>query len=139
MQQRPATEQLSHLLRAARQVAGRAYAPYSGFTVGAALLGADGSLHLGCNVENAAYGETICAERTALLRAVADGVRSFSVIAVVGPLEEACWPCGSCRQVLSEFSPRLWVASGTPEAPEVVALDTLLPRAFGPGDLERGT
>jgi cytidine deaminase len=87
-------------------------------------------------VENAAYGETICAERTALLRAVADGVRGFDAIAVVGPSGEACWPCGSCRQVLSEFAPRLWVASGAPDSPEVTSLDALLPRAFGPGDLE---
>jgi cytidine deaminase len=137
VQQRPSPERLRTLLDAARQAASRAYAPYSGFQVGAALAGADGSVHLGCNVENAAYGDTICAERGALLRAVADGVRDFAVIAVVGPQDEACWPCGSCRQALSEFAPRLWVASGTPDAPEVVRLDELLPRAFGPADLER--
>jgi cytidine deaminase len=137
VQQPPPPEQLRSLLLAARDAASRAYAPYSSFPVGAALAGADGSVHLGCNVENAAFGETICAERTAVLRAVADGVRSFTAVAVVGPTEETCWPCGSCRQVLSEFAPRLWVVSGTPEEPELTTLDQLLPRAFGPGDLER--
>jgi cytidine deaminase len=137
VQQRPSSEQVRSLLLAAREASARAYAPYSSFPVGAALAGADGSVHLGCNVENAAFGETICAERTAVLRAVADGVREFTVVAVVGPAQESCWPCGSCRQVLSEFAPRLWVATGSPDAPELTTLDQLLPLAFGPGDLER--
>ena len=84
------------------------YVPYSGFPVGAALLCEDGSVFTGCNVENAAYGSTICAERTALVKAVSEGHRDdFVALAVVGKGEDYCWPCGSCRQMLYEFCPDL--------------------------------
>lgn len=84
------------------------YSPYSGFMVGAALLSKSGKVFLGCNVENAAYGDTMCAERTALFKAVSEGEREFSAIAIVGGKKDAesfsyCFPCGSCRQALSEF------------------------------------
>ena len=86
----------------------RSYVPYSHFPVGAALLCADGTVFTGCNVENAAYGSTICAERTAVVKAVSEGHRDdFVRIAIVGRSEDYCWPCGSCRQVLFEFAPDL--------------------------------
>ena len=92
------------------------YVPYSGFPVGAALLCADGTVFTGCNVENAAFGSTICAERTALLKAVSEGHREdWVAIAVAGRGADYCWPCGSCRQMLYEFAPdlRVLVARGT--------------------------
>ena len=81
----------------------RAYVPYSHFPVGAALLCKDGTVFTGCNVENAAYGDTICAERTAAVKAVSSGHRDFVRIAIWGNSKEYCYPCGSCRQFLSEF------------------------------------
>ena len=87
----------------------RSYSPYSHFPVGAALEGADGKVYTGCNVENAAYGDTICAERCAVVKAVSEGHRSFSRIAIYGEGQGYCMPCGSCRQVLSEFSPDMEV------------------------------
>ena len=88
----------------------RSYVPYSHFPVGAALECADGTVFTGCNVENAAYGSSICAERTALVKAVSEGHRDdFTRIAVVGNSTEPCWPCGACRQMLYEFAPGLTV------------------------------
>ncbi len=95
------------LLAAARRARAAAYAPYSGFTVGAALLTEDGRIYSGCNVENAAYSPTLCAERVALGAAIAAGDRRFTALAVIGghgEREEDCSPCGVCRQTLSEFS-----------------------------------
>lgn len=93
------------LVEAARAVRERAYAPYSGFKVGAALETADGTVLVGCNVENATYGLTICAERSAIFRAIADGhpIRSFARIAIVAHTAEPTPPCGACRQLLWEF------------------------------------
>ena len=85
------------------------YAPYSGFRVGAALECADGTVFGGCNVENAAYGSSICAERTALVKAVSEGHRRFVRLAVAGDSADYCWPCGSCRQVMMEFAPEMEV------------------------------
>ncbi len=97
------------LLRIAKEASLNAYVPYSGFPVGAALECADGTVFTGCNVENAAYGDTICAERTAVVKAVSEGHRDFVRIAVYGEGKNYCMPCGSCRQVLSEFSPEIEV------------------------------
>ncbi len=97
------------LLRIAKEASLNAYVPYSGFPVGAALECADGTVYTGCNVENAAYGDTICAERTAVVKAVSEGRRSFVRIAVYGEGKGYCMPCGSCRQVLAEFSPKMEV------------------------------
>ena len=95
------------LVELAREAMGHAYAPYSGFHVGAALLCADGTVYQGCNIENASYSPTNCAERTAFFKAVYDGHRDFSAIAICGGmgghLTGACMPCGVCRQVMSEF------------------------------------
>ena len=97
------------LLRIAKEASLNAYAPYSGFPVGAALECEDGTVYTGCNVENAAYGDTICAERTAVVKAVSEGRHSFTRIAIYGEGQSYCMPCGSCRQVLAEFSPEMEV------------------------------
>ena len=97
------------LLRIAKEASLNAYVPYSGFPVGAALECEDGTVYTGCNVENAAYGDTICAERTAVVKAVSEGQRSFARIAIYGEGQNYCMPCGSCRQVLAEFSPDMEV------------------------------
>ena len=97
------------LLRIAKEASLNAYVPYSGFPVGAALECEDGTVFTGCNVENAAYGDTICAERTALVKAVSEGQRSFTRIAIYGEGQGYCMPCGSCRQALAEFSPEMEV------------------------------
>ncbi|MEQ2442765.1 cytidine deaminase [Pseudoflavonifractor intestinihominis] len=116
----------------------RSYVPYSGFPVGAALECADGTVFTGCNVENAAYGSTICAERTALVKAVSEGHRDdWRRIAVVGNSADYCWPCGSCRQMLYEFAPDLTVlvARGDHEF-VTLSLKDLLPYGFGPKSLD---
>ena len=97
------------LLRIAKEASLNAYVPYSGFPVGAALECEDGTVFTGCNVENAAYGDCICAERTAVVKAVSEGHRSFTRIAIYGEGQGYCMPCGSCRQVLAEFSPEMEV------------------------------
>lgn len=121
------------LLEAAREVRGRAYAPYSGFGVGAALLDVEGRIHPGVNVENVSYSLSTCAERAAVVRAVGEGVRMFRAIAVAGPDDAAaCMPCGSCRQILFEIAPDLEiVVAGRDGKPRVVGLAALLPEAFG--------
>lgn len=122
------------LIAAAADVRARAYAPYSHFAVGAALLAGDGQIYTGCNVENASYGLAICAERNAVAHAVAAGQRTFAAIAVV--TENGVTPCGACRQVLAEFNPQLLVivadVSGNRKR---YRLSELLPAAFGPQDL----
>ena len=115
----------------------RSYSPYSGFAGGAALLCADGAVFTGCNVENAAYGSTICAERTALVKAVSEGRRDgFAALAIAGRSEDYCWPCGACRQMLHEFAPglRLLVARGDGDFVSTT-LDALFPCGFGPKSL----
>ena len=116
----------------------RAYAPYSSFRVGAALLGSDGSVTEGCNVENASYPAGLCAERSAVGAAVARGTRNFEAIVIATEAEEPTPPCGICRQVLEEFSPHLVVVSCTRGGREARwTLDELLPKAFTPQSLQR--
>ena len=97
------TEQ--ELCRAAIAMLDRSYSPYSHFPVGAALECSDGTVFTGCNIENAAYGLTICAERTAIFKAISEGHRDFKRIVIAGKSEDYCVPCGSCRQVMQEFAP----------------------------------
>ena len=116
------------------------YVPYSHFPVGAALLTEDGRVFTGCNVENAAYGSTICAERTALVKAVSEGHRDdFVRLAVVGESADYCWPCGACRQMLYEFAPELELLVGKADRSFTkLKLCDLLPHGFGPKDLSLG-
>ena len=114
----------------------RAYIPYSHFPVGAALLCEDGSVYTGCNVEGASYGNAICAERTALCKAVSEGKRRFDTLAVTANTEDFCTPCGICRQMLYEFSPDLRVLCGSRDGSHTVhSLKELLPCAFSAKDL----
>lgn len=139
------------LMNRAQEVRKNAYTPYSHFAVGAALLGKDGNVYLGCNVENAAYSPGNCAERTAVFKAVSEGCRQFEAIAVVGALqglvpgerkdssgmESICSPCGVCRQVLREFCDakifRVYLTDGARLL--CYTLEELLPLSFGPENL----
>lgn len=124
-------------LEAAARAAGeKAYAPYSGFPVGAAVLTPSGTIYTGCNVENASFGLTNCAERTAIFKAVADGERSISAVAIYTPTDEPTAPCGACRQVINEFgADALVVSLGRGSARIEHRLPELLPGAFGPSSL----
>jgi cytidine deaminase len=131
-------QQMASLRARALSTMERAYAPYSNFRVGAALLGSDGSIVDGCNVENASYPAGMCAERAAVGAAVARGVQTFDAIVVATEAEEPTPPCGICRQVLEEFSPHLVVVSVTRSGREARwTLDELLPKAFTPQSLQR--
>ena len=117
------------LVTQAIEVAGRAYAPYSRFQVGAVLVGKDGRIFAGCNVENISFGLTICAERNAVFAAVAAGCREFAKIVIVADTEVPASPCGACRQVLAEFNPDLeLVISNFRGSRETFRLSELLPR-----------
>ncbi len=129
----------ARMLEAARAAMERAYAPYSGFRVGAALLARGGGMFAGCNVENASYPVGLCAERAALAAAVASGVREFEALLIVAESRRPCPPCGMCRQALAEFGVDLQVvlvSSGGAEAE--YRLGDLLPEAFTPGFLRGG-
>ena len=118
-----------------------AYVPYSHFPVGAALLCRDGTVFTGCNIENAAYGATVCAERTAFFKAVSDGRRDFRAIAVVGGKDgvDACTPCGVCRQVMAEFCDceNFEIICNTEHGLHSFRLKELLPGSFGPANLKQ--
>jgi cytidine deaminase len=116
------------LITAAWAVREQAYAPYSNFQVGAALLGADGVIYRGCNVENLSFGLTICAERNAIAQAVAAGCRKFTALVVVAETREPVSPCGACRQVMAEFGD-FPILMATRETSEETTLGVLLPRA----------
>ena len=120
------------LLDAARDARLKAYAPYSNFAVGAAVRAGDGTIVVGCNVENASYGLGICAERNALTTAVAMGHRRFTGIAIAGPDGIATAPCGACRQFIAEFDPAMPVTYTGPGEPVETTLAYLLPESFGP-------
>ena len=117
------------------------YSPYSNFRVGAALLGKSGKVYLGCNVENAAYSPTNCAERTAVFKAVSEGEKEFTAIAIVGGMGETiadfCAPCGVCRQVLAEFCEKDFrLVLGNPDKKKNYTFEEILPLSFGKNDLE---
>jgi cytidine deaminase len=133
--------QLKKLAAAAKQAAGNAYAPYSKFTVGAAILTESGKIYSGCNVENASYGLTNCAERTAIFSAIAAGEKKLKLqcVVVYTPTDTATAPCGACRQVIYEFGSQARVISICDGKQQVdVSIDALLPGAFGPADLGIG-
>ncbi len=125
------------LIASATAARERAYAPYSNFKVGAALLGKSGRVYTGCNVENAAYGTCICAERTAVFKAISEGEREFEVIAVV--TENGVAPCGPCRQVMIEFAPDMTViiADDQGRVHATTTVRDLLPHGFTPDQLPR--
>ena len=136
------TQQIKEMIRTALSMRKMSYTPYSHFNVGAALLAADGTIYTGCNIENAGYTSTNCAERTAFFKAVSEGVKEFEAIAIVGGMEDAtelefCPPCGVCRQVMSEFCEddfKIILAKSETEYREFT-LTELLPERFGPSNL----
>lgn len=124
------------LIASAKAAREQAYAPYSNFKVGAALLGKSGRVYTGCNVENAAYGPSMCAERTAIFKAVSEGEREFEAIAVV--TENGVSPCGTCRQVMIEFAPDMTVfISNAQGNTRITTVRDLLPDGFTPNHLPR--
>ena len=129
------------LMQRAVEARKMSYAPYSNFHVGAALLGKSGKVYTGCNVENAAYTPTNCAERTAVFKAVSEGEREFEKIAIVGGMGETiadfCAPCGVCRQVLAEFCDKNFkLILGNPSNLKTYTFEEVLPLSFGKSDLE---
>lgn len=115
-----------------------AYVPYSHFKVGAAVLAADGRVFRGCNIENASYGLTICAERTAIFKAVSEGVTDIAAIAVVADTPDVASPCGACRQVMAEFRPAAVILANTAGKIAVTCVPALLPGAFDGSVLSEG-
>ncbi|WP_319403087.1 cytidine deaminase [uncultured Anaeromusa sp.] len=122
------------VLEAALAVRSRAYAPYSHFAVGAAVQAKSGAIYSGCNVENASYGLTVCAERNALFQAIAAGEREFSILAVVADTPQPVAPCGACRQVMAEFGVDIIVLANLAGDVSVYRLEELLPAAFQGGN-----
>ncbi len=137
------TETIQELISAAIRARKNSYSPYSHYQVGAALLTADGQIIMGCNIENAAYGPSNCAERTAFFKALSEGNREFLAIAVVGSpegevLTQYAYPCGVCRQVMMEFcNPEMFqiIVAQSTEDYRVLTLGQLLPEGFGPENL----
>ena len=123
------------LLSLARKAMERSYSPYSNYAVGAALLCADGRIFQGCNIENASFGLTNCAERTAMFKAISEGATEFTTIAIAAR-NSAPWPCGACRQVLNEFAPGIRVIVTWDGQVDEMSLNELLPHGFGPKSLE---
>ncbi|MBE6566235.1 MAG: cytidine deaminase [Ruminococcaceae bacterium] len=129
------------LMRLAEDARAYSYTPYSGFAVGAALLTKSGKVYTGCNIENASYTPTVCAERTAVFKAVSEGEKEFAAIAIIGgPAGEKgrfCAPCGVCRQVLREFCELDFrILLGSVDKVQAYTLGELLPTSFGPLDLK---
>ena len=127
--------EIQNLVNRAIKARETAYCPYSHFAVGAALLCEDGTIYEGCNIENASYGLTNCAERTAIFKAVSEGHTKFKALAVVADTEGPCAPCGACRQVISEFEIPQIILANLKGNYKVVSLDELLPFRFGADSL----
>ena len=128
------------LMHTAQEARNNSYSPYSHFRVGAALLTKSGKVYTGCNIKNAAYSVTVCAERTAIFKAVSEGERDFEALAIVGgrdgEIADFCAPCGVCRQVISEFCKKDFeIILGNEDKFEVYTLDLLLPYSFSDKDL----
>lgn len=128
-------ETVELLIEKAKKERNFAYAPYSNFKVGAALLTKSGKIYTGCNIENASYGATVCAERIAMFKAVSEGEKDFEAIAVYVETKELAFPCALCRQVMYEFSPNMKVISANKDKYEIKNLSELFPYPFGPKDL----
>lgn len=128
-------KRIEQLIQEARQAQKNAYAPYSRFTVGAAVLGIDGNVYKGCNVENASYGLTICAERNAMFHGAACGCYEFPWLAIVGDSQDYTLPCGACRQVMAEFHVQHVILTKPDNTYTIVSLQQLLPYCF---ELESG-
>lgn len=128
---------IKELIRKALKAREKAYAPYSGFKVGAALLSKSGNIYTGCNIESVSFTPTICAERTAISKAVSEGDREIEAIAIVGNPQGYTYPCGVCRQVIREFGKdaTLIIAKNENEY-KVYKLEDLLPHSFGPEELD---
>jgi len=122
--------QVNKLIQSAKKVGGYAYAPYSGFKVGAAILASDGTIHPGCNIENVSYGATCCAERNAIYRALAEGRKKFLAIAVVADDSKRPIPCGICRQVLWELAGDIEVILIRGNDFEVFPLSQIYPQPY---------
>ena len=130
--------EFAELIQKAKEAKEQAYAPYSGFHVGAALLCKDGTIFTGCNIENSAYGPTNCAERTAIFKAVSEGFREFEAIAIISDSKQPTAPCGVCRQVMAEFCDpdSFFIVVAESESDyEIRTLRKLLPEGFGSGNL----
>jgi cytidine deaminase len=121
---------VNELVFIAKKAKENAYSPYSGFKVGAALLDSSGKVHTGCNVENASFGATNCAERTAIFKAISDGIRDFEAIAIASDSKNLIFPCGICRQVIAEFGIRKIIVSRDDGTFTEYSLEDLLPYAF---------
>ena len=128
-------QELQKLIQAAIEMRKQSYIPYSNFAVGAAVLSNDGYIYGGCNIENASYGLTNCAERTAIFNAVSDGKRNLSAIAVVADTDRPCSPCGACRQVIGEFKIPCIIMANLKGEYRTVTLEELLPFSFSNTDL----
>jgi len=130
---------IDYVIEAARAASLRAYAPYSNFRVGAAIMTLSGAVQIGCNVENASYGLAICAERNAVARMIVETAnadeRRIRLVAILSPDAAPCFPCGACRQVLHEFGCQEIVVLDASENPMRYPFSEILPHAFGPEDL----
>lgn len=132
------TSNYHSLVRAAKKAKRKAYAPYSNFRVGAAIRTKAGKIYTGCNIENSSYGLTICAERTAIFKAVSEGEKEFTVIAIASDDHDFCPPCGACRQVLRDLAPNVELVLVDKKGNErVVTLTDLFPLPFGPDHLPK--
>ena len=127
--------EIQKLMDCAIKAREKAYSPYSHFAVGAALLCEDGTLYEGCNIENASYGLTNCAERTAIFKAVSEGHTKFKALAVVADTEGPCAPCGACRQVMAEFKIPLIIMGNLMGNIKMVTIEELLPFSFSECDV----
>ncbi len=124
------------LITEAERARKRAYAPYSKFKVGAAVLSADGKIFTGCNIENASIGLALCAERVAIFKAISEGSTKFKAIAIIGDTDKPCSPCGACRQVISEFGEDIpLIMANLKGDVKIKKIKELLPGAFGKNDL----
>lgn len=126
---------MKELVEAARMARENAYAPYSRFKVGAAVLGKSGRIYTGCNIENASFGLTNCAERTAVFKAVSEGEQALTLLAVIADTDRPASPCGACRQVMAEFGIRRVIMCNMHGQEEVAGIEELLPYSFTKSDL----